>query len=172
MSAGTTTECCICGETFVKKKKNHKYCSENCRWKASVNNLSEKKRLERLARMRTWNHENRDKRRDYHYRRMFGLTLEEYNAMLETQSGCCAICGEPPKEHHRALAVDHDHGTGEIFGLLCTPCNKNLIGRIRNPELFEKAAEYLKKGTGRFVPEQFRKGPKKRRKTPRKKTNG
>lgn len=127
----------------------------------------------RKARMVNWNSANREHRRNYHYKRLYGITLAEYNEMLEAQKGSCAICGEPPKEHHRSLAVDHDHNTGEIFGLLCTPCNKNLIGRIRNPALFERAAEYLRNGSGKFVPEEFKKGQKKKRraKRPRKVKN-
>lgn len=157
--------CPGCKTTFDQRRPNHKYCSESCRYKVAAINRDAKAREKRLARMRTWGTENREKRRDYHYRRLYGLTLEEYNAMLAAQNGRCAVCGEEPKEHHRALAVDHDHVTGEIFGLLCTPCNKNLIGKIRRPELFERAADYLRNGSGRFVPEAFKKGQKRRRKT-------
>jgi len=57
-------------------------------------------------------------------RRKFGITPEEYDALLEAQAGVCAICGEPPGQ--KALAVDHDHDTGSIRGLLCGNCNTAL----------------------------------------------
>ena len=56
--------------------------------------------------------------RKSHLKRKYGLTLEEYDAMLEAQGGVCAICGEPRPEE-RTLHVDHDHETGAIRGLLC-----------------------------------------------------
>lgn len=88
----------------------------------------------------------------------YGISQEQYEELLAKQEGCCAICGKTPEEEGRNLAVDHDHSTGEIFGILCSVCNKILVGRIRAPTAFQRAAEYLKSGTGLFVP------PKKKRK--------
>jgi hypothetical protein len=59
-----------------------------------------------------------------------GITDAEYQAMREAQGGVCALCGQP--EIHRikgtllSLAVDHDHVTGQIRGLLCMKCNHAL----------------------------------------------
>lgn len=50
----------------------------------------------------------------------FGITPEQYDQMFLFQKGLCGICGEPSL---RRLAVDHDHSTGKIRGLLCTGCN-------------------------------------------------
>lgn len=47
------------------------------------------------------------------------LTLEQYDALLKAQDGKCAVCHQPGTN----LAVDHDHATGEIRGLLCRGCN-------------------------------------------------
>ena len=52
----------------------------------------------------------------------YGITLEDYDAMLVAQGGGCALCQRFPNEGRR-LAVDHDHETGRIRGLLCNPCN-------------------------------------------------
>lgn len=57
-------------------------------------------------------------------RRKFGITPEDYATMLEAQGGVCLICQAPPKKHR--LAVDHDHATGAIRGLLCSKCNSAL----------------------------------------------
>jgi hypothetical protein len=79
---------------------------------------------------------------------MFGITLEQYEAMMDEQSGCCAICEQPPGEAngHRyklRLHVDHDHNTGNVRGLLCNCCNAAL-GYLRDdPERAMMAYEYL-----------------------------
>lgn len=61
----------------------------------------------------------------YNLQAKFGLTLEDYDNMLEYQKGVCAICGETNSSGTR-LAVDHDHKTDEIRGLLCQRCNTHL----------------------------------------------
>ena len=80
--------------------------------------------------------------RKSYLKRKYGLTLEQYDAMLEAQGGVCAICRRPRPEE-RTLHVDHDHDTGAIRGLLCFTCN-NALGDFRDePALFHAAAEYL-----------------------------
>jgi hypothetical protein len=80
-------------------------------------------------------------RRSY-LKRTYGMTVEDYDRMLEAQGGVCAICREPRPEE-RTLHVDHDHATGEIRGLLCFRCN-NAIGDLReSAELACSLAEYL-----------------------------
>lgn len=82
------------------------------------------------------------KMREIHLRRNFDLTVEEYDALLERQHGRCAICHSPPTPGI-SLHVDHDHGTGEVRGLLCFRCN-NALGLFReDPELLRGAARYL-----------------------------
>lgn len=48
----------------------------------------------------------------------FGITLEQYDLLLAKQDGKCIFCTKPTKDK-RLLAVDHDHETGRIRGLLC-----------------------------------------------------
>lgn len=87
-------------------------------------------------------HANPDKMRDYFLNKNYGLTREQYDAMLEAQGGTCAICRNPPTAT-RMLDVDHCHGTQKVRGLLCTSCN-NGLGRFKdNPELLKRAAIYL-----------------------------
>lgn len=57
-----------------------------------------------------------------HSLRAFGLTVEQYDEMLAAQDGVCAMCHEPCATGRR-LAVDHDHQTGAVRGLLCGRCN-------------------------------------------------
>jgi len=77
-----------------------------------------------------------------------GLTQEQYDAMVQKQQGLCAICGGPPRGRWKNhLMVDHDHSTQEVRGLLCTWCNLGLGKFQDNPELLEKAAQYLRRNT-------------------------
>lgn len=75
--------------------------------------------------------------------RSFGITLEQYNAMNEAQSGLCAICNRPPITKASRLSVDHCHETGKIRGLLCTRCNTG-IGMLGDSiQYVESALLYL-----------------------------
>jgi hypothetical protein len=74
--------------------------------------------------------------------REYGLTHDQYLALLEAQDGTCAICGNDSQQ--RALAVDHDHETGAIRGLLCDRCNPMLGYARDNTEVLQAAIEYLK----------------------------
>jgi len=84
-----------------------------------------------------------DQRSDENLRCAFGLTLAQYIEMLKEQGGCCAVCEQKPTTIR--LAVDHDHVTGTIRGLLCIGCNTT-VGKLRDsPELVEKLRRYLYK---------------------------
>ena len=72
----------------------------------------------------------------------YGLTLEDYDELLESQGGVCAICNKP-SHNYRRLAVDHDHETGAIRGLLCDKCNRGLGYFKDNRTTLLKAIEYL-----------------------------
>ena len=77
----------------------------------------------------------------------YGITLEQYNDMLQKQRGVCAIC-ESACPSGRSLAVDHDHNTGRVRALLCAPCN-TAIGKLRDdPALIRRAADYVEKHNG------------------------
>lgn len=78
------------------------------------------------------------------------LDLDTYNTMFLKQGGCCAICGRHQEAFTQRLAVDHDHSTGAVRGLLCASCN-NLLGRVENtPELIRRMEEYLQSFQGRL----------------------
>jgi hypothetical protein len=56
----------------------------------------------------------------------YGITSDDYATLLKAQGGKCAICRARPKS--KRLAVDHDHRTGAVRGLLCSRCNHDLLG--------------------------------------------
>ena len=93
-------------------------------------------------RWRTKNPERvRANKRDYALRTNHGITTVEYEDMLQSQKGTCAICFATP--NGRALAVDHCHTTKKVRGLLCGNCN-NGVDRLKdNPEWLRRAATYL-----------------------------
>jgi hypothetical protein len=71
----------------------------------------------------------------------FGITPEIYNDLLLKQSGVCAICNKSP--NGKLLAVDHDHTTGKVRGLLCNDCNLGLGQLGDTTEAIEKVLNYL-----------------------------
>lgn len=73
----------------------------------------------------------------------YGIKPEDYVEMLELQDGRCLICGYLPKPGERYLAIDHDHETGTIRGLLCNPCNRGLGLLGDDPDRLVAAASYL-----------------------------
>lgn len=61
--------------------------------------------------------------RDRRFKRVFGITLDQYNQMLHDQDYKCAVCGKTEQENKKRLAVDHCHKTNKVRKLLCHHCN-------------------------------------------------
>jgi len=83
-------------------------------------------------------------------KRNFGLSLEEYDRMLQAQANACAICGSTEAGGRGGRAgsfhVDHCHATGRVRGLLCHSCNTG-IGHLRDSiPLLQRAVVYLSRG--------------------------
>lgn len=118
--------------------------------KASFANYRSKNVAHCNQRTKIWREKNRDAylagKRRCRLERAFGISVEQYNEMLASQGGVCAIC-KNPETHQRAgvwnLSVDHCHETGRVRGLLCNNCNRG-IGLLRDSAgLCRAAAEYL-----------------------------
>ncbi len=85
--------------------------------------------------------EKTEKRQKY-LTKTYGISVEDYRAMLEDQDKRCAICGEIYAEK---LFVDHDHESGSVRGLLCYACN-SAIGYLRDdPYIAQNAVRYLER---------------------------
>src|SRR6266576_2855747 len=99
----------------------------------------------------------------------YGITESDYESLLQRQGGACAVCKRPAGAFKARLSIDHDHRSGEIRGILCTYCNRRIVGRHRKDvgaDLLFAAYEYLQKEyTGWIVPKRkkCRKKRKKRR---------
>lgn len=91
------------------------------------------------ASRRKWARSNPDKIRAHKRKHKYGLEDYEFKAIYVSQRGCCAIC----EQRLVVPCIDHNHGTGEVRGLLCTTCNTG-IGHLRDsPVLLTRALEYV-----------------------------
>jgi len=126
-------------EFYIHRTRTGNYAyNSDCKQCVSISNRGDKRRDRK-----------RDKKvaRKSLLKRCYGLTLADYDCLLEAQGRSCAICKCTENGSKEYLAVDHDHETGEIRGLLCDKCNSG-IGFLRDdPDLVEAAARYLRETT-------------------------
>jgi Recombination endonuclease VII len=118
-------------------------------------------RAREIARVRAWQQANRERlnetrgrirarpgfaerMRAGHLKRKYGITLDDYQAMLAAQGGGCAICSAAPPDG-QPLHVDHDHDTGLVRGLLCFTCNAGIGMFDHNIDLLSAAVVYLRR---------------------------
>jgi hypothetical protein len=71
-------------------------------------------------------------------RNKYGITIEQYDELLATQEGHCALC-----ESNSRLHIDHDHLSGRVRGILCWKCNTALGKLGDTAEAIERVAAYL-----------------------------
>lgn len=77
-----------------------------------------------------------------HLRRKYGISLETFHILNESQNGLCKICAKPPGI--KGLAVDHNHSTGKVRGLLCYKCNASLGYLHEDISIIESMIKYIK----------------------------
>jgi len=85
----------------------------------------------------------------------YGMTMEDYDAMLQAQDNKCAICGRDQADVTKRFAVDHDHDTSRVRALLCYNCNHGLADFGDSIVRLQQAVTYLK----RHKPKPFEIGP-------------
>ena len=134
-----TKVCKVCGiekeinQFGISHRKNKKPCIRNyCRL------CGNEKTRKHYA-------NNLNKYREYNLKNKFGISLNEYNNLLELQNFQCAICGSKDTKIKKSkyFSVDHDHKNGEVRGLLCHHCNVGLGHFQDNPTILFKAVDYL-----------------------------
>lgn len=145
----------VCKKCGVEKPLEEFYVSRGSKegrmWKCKVcfnaqnkeyRNDPEVQKRRNLATSR-WYKEPQNARRA-RLRKKYGMSLEGYTTLLDSQGGVCAICGKKQEGlRYTTLAVDHDHTTGEVRGLLCSNCNR-AIGLLGDSFLTVwRAAYYL-----------------------------
>ena len=83
--------------------------------------------------------------RKSHLKRVYNISLEEYQQMSNRQNHKCDICGSPEmNSKNKVLCVDHNHSTGNVRALLCSSCNTGLGNFKDDIILLQKAIQYLK----------------------------
>jgi len=105
--------------------------------------LAYKNKVDHCANSVQWNKNNPEKRKaitkKYDLKRLYNITVEEYDKIYSLQGGCCAICGVHQKDLKYRLHVDHNHTTGQVRGLLCRMCN-TLLGNCKEDIITLQAA--------------------------------
>lgn len=92
------------------------------------------------------NARRRGKRQPEHLRNTYGLSVEQFDALIASQNNGCAICGGAFGETKRTRpCVDHCHRTGKVRGLLCIACNC-MLGFLEHPKR-QACEDYLKRTT-------------------------
>lgn len=90
----------------------------------------------------------RDVNRRSHLKSTYDMTVEQYDEMLAAQGGGCGSCGGQETRLHqngrlRSMAVDHDHKTGRVRGILCQRCNITLGLCEEKPEVLMQVIKYI-----------------------------
>lgn len=86
---------------------------------------------------------NSDRVRGHYLKHRYGVSLDTVRSLLKAQGGCCAICSRPLTLEGKGTAIDHDHTTGLVRGVLCICCNTG-IGMLQDtPKLLLNAYNYL-----------------------------
>lgn len=81
----------------------------------------------------------------------YGISVEQFNALVADSDGVCEICRKP-ESRGRRLSLDHDHQTGAIRGFLCSRCNLLLGNADDDPERLLSAAKHLQQGKEKPIP--------------------
>lgn len=128
------------------------FCSDCKTLKPAADFNVDKKRSRGLAGIckacvRKRDQENSENKVKSNRHRNYGIDDPTYQSLKNSQGGVCAICGEAETAIHKGksvdLAVDHDHATGEVRGLLCRRCNSGLASFRDSPSNLSNAIDYL-----------------------------
>ncbi|MFC3504428.1 endonuclease VII domain-containing protein [Micromonospora krabiensis] len=116
------TDCVVCGGLLTGRRR--KFCGSAC-----------SKQAARAA----W------------IEKVYGITLAEWDRILEEQGGGCGICERKPRTKpdgsEEVFHLDHEHANGQagpVRGILCPYCNTRLIGRLKDHTKAQKMADYLR----------------------------
>lgn len=155
-------KCPVCGTMFAPMQSRgvgKMCCSDVCTVehrrgvKAAEKLKARKKEQSRLEQLRLSRQQRAARPLEAKHKDLmkdFGITLDDYNRMLEEQGGVCAICKQPETIFDRRigrlrnLAVDHDHTTGQVRKLLCTRCNQGIGNLQESADRLQSAIDYLR----------------------------
>ncbi len=108
------------------------------RWRAK--NVERARALNRASYQK-----NKPRQKNYALQWKYGITLEQWEQVVEAQQGLCAICCRWMFDNPKDCHLDHNHTTGELRELLCANCNQVLGHGMESPEVLRAAADYLER---------------------------
>jgi hypothetical protein len=137
---GRKSTCKACQKEYMKSY----YAKHGDAIRKQANEHYKNNREQHLATTKEWVKKNPRRVKHNLLNWSFGISLEHYEQLLESQNGVCAICKKGEQSNrNKTLCVDHCHDTGEIRGLLCSHCNRGIGLLGDNPETLESAITYL-----------------------------
>ncbi len=105
---------------------------------------AQRDRANQRRKERGYYEKNADTIFENYLKRTYKIDLNKYNSLLSEQSGVCAVCKNECVTGKK-LAVDHNHDTGEVRGLLCAKCNRGIGNFNDNLDRLKSAVLYLEK---------------------------
>jgi len=134
-------ECSKCKELkelheFYTKRRKELYPASNAGVSSDCRECFKESR-------RKFNRKYPEKVRERDLKGKYGIDLNKYNAMFAEQQGLCAGCNRHQSEFERVFAVDHNHDTGQVRGLLCSPCNVALGMLEENINTLQSLIKYI-----------------------------
>jgi hypothetical protein len=130
------------GASNINAAKRKRY-AEDAEYKARVRARNDKYAADNKEKLSAVNKVWRDAHPGWNkkaqLKRNYGMTVEEFNAMLLLQDSKCAVCDKTMKQP----CVDHDHDTGKVRALLCHQCNTALGLLDEDPNRMIALASYI-----------------------------
>jgi hypothetical protein len=125
------------------------YQKGNMEWRAPI--LAGERKADHAAYQRAYRMKRPAQNRDRYLRSRYGISSTEFEELLRSQGGGCALCGADDSHPHPhpltgekvSLAVDHDHETGLVRGILCHIHNRGIGLFSDDPDMLRRAAAYL-----------------------------
>ncbi|SRR5258708_28943418 len=132
------------------RSKIRRKTNKNCNFK--IGTIAWKQHKVKLARLRNKRYRDKNKHvvENKRLKARYGISIDDYQQLYQEQSGLCKICSMPEMirivngNQVRALAIDHNHKTGKVRGLLCYKCNVGLGSFNDDTKLLKQAIDYLR----------------------------
>lgn len=155
------SECQVCGCRLCDSnwtpsmQKYRRYICSPCwtarqvRYGSKDPNWRTKRKESAKKRREGWSDERKEQERKRRYenslRRKHGVSLPQFEHLLQLQGGGCGICKGTEPKGRGGWHLDHDHFTGGVRGLLCSPCNLMLGLAKDDVGILGAAVAYLRK---------------------------
>ena len=119
--------------------KNKDHLNKKRRGNETIKIRRHKYNMENKDKIKLYNNSKKEQKKYLYLLKTYNLTKENYEQLISTQNGKCAICGKLTEK----FDTDHDHITGRVRGLLCHSCNLLLGNAGDNIEILLNAIKYL-----------------------------